>query len=100
MTEPGTEATPLTRVSHAAQELFAALQDLAKEQISGLPSNIQDTLKQTIANLEKVIAELQANANQVASQGKEQVKDVEERLSKAWEVLSAPKTTAVDPPSE
>ncbi len=97
MTEPSPETSSVNRVSQAAQDLLAALQDLAKEQISGLPTQVQETLKQTIASLEKVIADFQANANQVATQGKEQVKEIEERVVKAWEVLSAPKSPPVDP---
>jgi len=102
MSETTPDVSPVNRVSQAAQELLAALQDLAKEQIAALPSNVQETLKQTVATVEKVMAEFQANATHVAEQGKEQVKEIETRLAKAWEVLSAPKpgSTSEDTPSE
>lgn len=94
------EVSTVSRVSQAAQALIAAIQDLAKEQISTLPSSVQETLKQTVVNLEKVISDLQTNASHVAEQGKEQVKDIETRLAKAWEVLSAPKSESSEPPTE
>jgi len=102
MSETTPDVSPVNRVSQAAQELFAALQDLAKEQIAALPSNVQETLKQTVASVEKVVTDLQTNVAHVTEQGKEQIKDFETRLAQAWEVLFAPKpvSTSEDSPSE
>ncbi|MFN4195627.1 MAG: hypothetical protein ACK4HM_07365 [Thermosynechococcus sp.] len=78
--EPETETVSPEEVTEAAKALLAALQRFATAQLKALPADVQKAL-------ETAIAELKSNAETVSSH----VKDFEERLKAAWEVLTAKK---------
>ncbi|WJI28031.1 hypothetical protein RHP47_07040 [Thermosynechococcus sp. QKsg1] len=78
--EPLGETVSAEEVIEAAKELLAALQRFAAAQLKALPADVQKAL-------ETAIAELKSNADTVSSH----VKDFEERLKAAWEVLTAKK---------
>lgn len=78
--EPETESVSPEEVTEAAKALLAALQRFAAAQIKALPADVQKAL-------ETAIAELKSNADTVSSH----VKDFEERLKAAWEILTAKK---------
>ncbi|ATS19003.1 hypothetical protein L5470_06235 [Synechococcus sp. PCC 6717] len=67
-------------VTEAAKALMAALQRFAAAQLKALPADVQKAL-------EAAMADLKANADTVSVH----VKDFEERLKAAWEVLTAKK---------
>ncbi|HIK25668.1 MAG: hypothetical protein P3X23_008655 [Thermosynechococcus sp. Uc] len=78
--EPETETVSPEEVAEAAKALLAALQRFAAAQLKALPADVQKAL-------ETAIAELKSNADTVSTH----VKDFEERLKAAWEVLTAKK---------
>jgi len=78
-TSEPTTANP-EEVAEAAKALMVALQRFAAAQLKALPADVQKAL-------EAAIADLKANADTVSVQ----VKDFEERLKAAWDVLTAKK---------